>query len=728
MAEYDSKVMTGDKLKPILGNLEKMFGVRIGWGICSTPTDTDHDTTARTVNVGVVGNGIDTDGTFTLERGATFLVEFMYGFKAGDTLSVNGNTGTNVQMNNAALTEDIPAGTRLFLTYDSRYFQITSAGGRAVKVNGVEKIAATSTTPLDIVGENDTSVTWDSTNKKVKISTDISNKLGKDVTVYDSNGNVLADNVLATLAFLNSGNIDFFVYPGTGDPKIKAVSRYAQGYGTCSTAATTAAKTVSITDYTLVTGGVITVKFTYAVPANATLNVTSKGAKSIKFNGANIVAGIIGAGDTALLMYDGTAYDVIGLSSGTNKLGSGNASKVVVTDSNGKFAASSAVTDTELGYLNGVTSNVQNQINSKQDKIAIGGNEPGDTTILDAGHKIRLETDEDDPSLVRIVGIDNTPNELGIGYGTCDTATATAAKTTSIADYALVKDGIVAVYFAHAVNSGATLNVSSKGAKPIFFNGSALQTGVIGAGEIVLFMYDGTNYNIVGKTYNRATDSHPGVVTVDSTVSNADGLAPYAQGTSTNPIVVTYMGKLYIRLATSSIPGLMKLYGTVTQDNANAEDGSLTIKALETRYAFINGNSAKNFYATTAAKGTNSNQVATTEFVATAIGEAQTGAAMFQGTVGGANDTIKKDDDTTAGVTKFSTLTDYKKGWYWVVNANGTFVGQSCEKGDFIFCVNDKGAAYSADDFSVVQNNLDVITPDQVNTLWNDVFNPSSNS
>ncbi len=723
MAEYDSKVMTGDKMKPILGNLAKMFGVRVGWGICATPTDTDHDTTARTVNVGAVGNGIDTDGTFTLERGATFLVEFMYGFNKGDTLSVNGNTGTNVQMNNAALTEDIPAGTRLFLTYDSRYFQITSAGGRAVKVGGVEKIAATSTTPLDIVGENDTSVTWDSTNKKVKISTDISNKLGKDVTVYDSNGSVLADNVLATLAFLNSGNIDFFVYTGTGDPKIKAVSRYAQGYGTCSTAAATAAKTVSITDYTLVTGGVIAVKFTYAVPANATLNVTSKGAKSIKFNGANIVAGIIGAGDTALLMYDGTAYDVIGLSSGTNKLGSGNASKVVVTDSNGKITAAN-VTATELGYLDGVERNIQTQLNDKQAKIQIGDSTPGQITQIDQGSGITITVDEEDPHLAYI-SFSGSPGSLGIGYGTCNTAVSTNAKEVTVDNYLLKKNNIVAVRFTDYVSSGATLNISNTGAKDIYYLGSALDNHVIYPDEICLFSYDGLRYNLVGKTYGYAGSAHPGTVKVDEELyEEPDSDSGYVVG----PSVAIYNGRLYIKKAEANWFGLSKLYGSVTQDNANAEDGSLTIKALEFRYAFINGNSAKDFYATTAAKGTNSNQVATTKFVATAIGEAQTGAAMFQGTVGGAKDTIKKDDDTTAGATKFSTLTDYKKGWYWVVNANGTFVEQSCEKGDFIFCVNDKGDDYSADDFSVVQNNLDVITPDQVTTLWDDVFNPSSNS
>ncbi|HSA07109.1 MAG TPA: hypothetical protein P5556_07995, partial [Candidatus Gastranaerophilales bacterium] len=41
------------------------------------------------------------------------------------------------------------------------------------------------------------------------------------------------------------------------------------------------------------------------------------------------------------------------------------ASKVLVSDASGKVSASS-VSSTELGHLSGVTSSVQNQINSKQ--------------------------------------------------------------------------------------------------------------------------------------------------------------------------------------------------------------------------------------------------------------------------------------------------------------------------------------------------------------------------
>lgn len=84
-----------------------------------------------------------------------------------------------------------------------------------------------------------------------------------------------------------------------------------QGYGTCSTAAATAAKTASLSNYALVTGGIVSIKFTYAVPASATLNVNSQGAKSIYYLGSAIGAGIILAGDTATFMYDGTRYHLI---------------------------------------------------------------------------------------------------------------------------------------------------------------------------------------------------------------------------------------------------------------------------------------------------------------------------------------------------------------------------------------------------------------------------------
>lgn len=84
------------------------------------------------------------------------------------------------------------------------------------------------------------------------------------------------------------------------------------GYTTCSTAEATVAKTASLSSYALTTGGIVSVKFTYAVPANATLNIASKGAKAIYYKGAAITDGVIKAGDTATFIYS-TNYHLIAI-------------------------------------------------------------------------------------------------------------------------------------------------------------------------------------------------------------------------------------------------------------------------------------------------------------------------------------------------------------------------------------------------------------------------------
>lgn len=110
--------------------------------------------------------------------------------------------------------------------------------------------------------------------------------------------------------------------------------------------------------------------------------------------------------------------------------------------------------------------------------------------------------------------------------------------------------------------------------------------------------------------------------------------------------------------------------------------------------------------APTATAGTNTTQIATTAFVTAAVNAASAGVASFQGTV--------SDASTITGAT-------YKKGWYWVVETAGTYVGQVCEAGDMIFAIKDKGSAYAAGDFSVVQNNMDIqeMTTAEMDTATN---------
>lgn len=86
-----------------------------------------------------------------------------------------------------------------------------------------------------------------------------------------------------------------------------------------------------------------------------------------------------------------------------------------------------------------------------------------------------------------------TPQKLGTGIGTCSTSSGTDL-TVSLTGYELVQNGFVAVTFANDVPAGATLNINSKGAKPIIYKGSAIEADTIKADDTVMFAYDGTNY------------------------------------------------------------------------------------------------------------------------------------------------------------------------------------------------------------------------------------------
>ena len=88
------------------------------------------------------------------------------------------------------------------------------------------------------------------------------------------------------------------------------------GYGVCSTAGGTAAKTVDITDFILYKGAYISVLFQNAFTVTSpTLNVNNKGAKPIKLYGNAIAPGKVRANTVLTLVYDGTNWDVVAIQS-----------------------------------------------------------------------------------------------------------------------------------------------------------------------------------------------------------------------------------------------------------------------------------------------------------------------------------------------------------------------------------------------------------------------------
>lgn len=95
---------------------------------------------------------------------------------------------------------------------------------------------------------------------------------------------------------------------------VQDMAKAGLGYGSCTTDATTVAKTVSISNFILIKYGIVSVLFTKAINvAEATLNVNSTGAKPIKVNGAAIQPGLVKANTIVQFQYDGTNWNVVGM-------------------------------------------------------------------------------------------------------------------------------------------------------------------------------------------------------------------------------------------------------------------------------------------------------------------------------------------------------------------------------------------------------------------------------
>lgn len=312
---------------------------------------------------------------------------------------------------------------------------------------------------------------------------------GNAITAISKSGNTITATI---------GNVTF-TQPQLG-----------QGYGTCSTAEATAAKAVTLSSFVLKNGGIVAVKFTYALCASATLNVNSTGAKPVLIAGAAPTASTckaVQANDIAYFIYDGTSYHFLGTERASRS------SITNITRSGTTFTATRA---------DGSTFTFTQQDNN--------------TTY--------------------------TQEKLGQGYGTCTTAEATAAKAVSLTNYELVTNGIIAVKFSYGLCASATLNVNSKGAKPIYIQGAAVTSTTakeVLAGDIALFMYDGSQYqflcsdrlskdaiaglSISGKTitYTKA-DGTTGTLTTQDTTYTFDGT--YNASTNKAATVSTVTNKI----------------------------------------------------------------------------------------------------------------------------------------------------------------------------------------
>jgi hypothetical protein len=234
---------------------------------------------------------------------------------------------------------------------------------------------------------------------------------------------------------------------------------------------------------------------------------------------------------TNLYFTDERAQDAIG-----NNIGNG----LSYDDETGSVSVNTSiiqarvadVSDTEIGYLNGVTSSIQTQINSKLSSadLAEAAQDAVDDAIV-AG--VGLNKIYDDESNTITIDIDSTvTTNSGIQTLTNKTISFANGYISSAAAY----DSIVGfhgqnniVVLQEGIDKGGKLNISNEGVITIPFSGNGYTTGVatIGGGTRVIITASG---NTITGTISQFNDA-----LIDANFATISGVESLANKTLTSP-------------------------------------------------------------------------------------------------------------------------------------------------------------------------------------------------
>lgn len=365
----------------------------------------------------------------------------------------------------------------------------------------------------------------------------------------------------------------------------------------CTTSASTAAKTATITAGTipsniLTTGTTVAVTFAHSNTAsNPTLNINNTGAYNILVGGTAIDTPSLLSG-TVLFIFDGTAWNLIGASglsaADRAKLDGIEAGAEVNQNafSNIKVGSTTVAADSKTDTVTFVGSGVTITPDATNDTITFTVPAGVNTTYTFAegttnGAFNVTPSDTQVTQSVPVHGVltsHQTIKQDGVTgatvnrFATCSTAAGTGAKTASITTgtFSLEAGAIVAVKFANAntATSGITLAINNTTAKNIFVNGTQITSEATGSGLLkgtVVFIYDGTQYNLIGNyrdtntTYTAGTGISLGGT--GSTVINHTNSVTAKSSQGVYPITFDAQGH---------IAGSGDAIGTMTYDEATA--------------------------------------------------------------------------------------------------------------------------------------------------------------
>ena len=390
---------------------------------------------------------------------------------------------------------------------------------------------------------------------------------------------------------------------------------------TCSTAAATAAKTVTLSGFVLVKGAKLIVNLSNANTAASalTLNVNSTGAKTIRWNG-NVTSASTYAMPAGYYncYYDGTYWDMDSaceaFSARTASGCSGNSSTADTTRGTAyctTAAGTAAKVASMRGYVlqNGatfpITFTTANTAASAL-TLAVNGTTAKPIYINNAASSSSNYTLPAGTYLCRYNGTNyyidtgfavtqarncDFANQADYTRSTayCTTAAGTAAKAASMRGYALSAGSFLITFTTtNTAASALTLNINSKGAKPIWINGevSSASNYTLPAGTY-LCTYDGTEYLIGTSGAN-----------VDSKMdkNNPTGTGSFSLNRRPNTTIGTNSFAEGYLTEASGIYSHAEGYGTVASGQEAHAEGSNTTASGTYSHAEVGGTTASGDY------------------------------------------------------------------------------------------------------------------------------------
>ena len=355
----------------------------------------------------------------------------------------------------------------------------------------------------------------------------------------DANGRAQVVNPSAAADIANKSYVDAHTHPAATASAIGFMSAADKQkldcvfYGSCSTAAGTAAKTVAVTGFVRFTGAKVTVKFTTAnTAANPTLNVNSTGAADIFYRGAAVTPGFIQANGLYDFVFNGTQWEMTDGIAASDRYGD-----VIYADNTDTTDRVSAI---PYRYINSIETVDLNDYRVPSEwtfySITLSALNFPAGTWTGTSNSSYLEVRRFFSNTVMHQTLYKrgtneiwtrycttatawsawekltTSGQNGL-YASCSTAAATQTKTATITGFVRNVGNTVTVKFTNTnTATNPMLDINSTGAAYILYLGNYVPAANLQANGIYDFVWTGTYYEMLGASFALATQSANGLM------------------------------------------------------------------------------------------------------------------------------------------------------------------------------------------------------------------------